>query len=120
MNQQPRIVGWRLLTPPCRLSEAQGGGTMLARLTLQLGPLVIRGFMLCVKDDGTAFLRPPRTYDRKARVFFHGGPEREAIIDEALSLIHAAYQKGAENAVPPLATAPKTQETVYDNASCPA
>jgi len=78
-----------------------------AVLTIEIGPLLIAGVRLCQNPAGEFFIKPPTTPGRGARLVFRGGPDRDALLQRAASMLHAMEPHRA--AVTPLAPAPQSE-----------
>jgi hypothetical protein len=70
------IVGFELNTPPFRV----GNMMLVAAFTLQTGAVVLPGWALAVKDDGTVKLLMPRG-DRAYRCRFVSKDDAERCLD---------------------------------------
>ncbi len=96
----PSILGFRLadqLPPP-------GVEGTVATLTVEYGPFILMGVRLCRKAGGLPYLKPPYVKNEGDRLVMRAGPERDALLVEAVTLLRGFLE--ARAAATPLATAP--------------
>lgn len=106
----PRITGFRYPYP------APPPGTVgpLAILTVEYGPLLISGVRLFCSENGALSLQPPKLRAMHDRIVFRGGPERQAVLDQARQMFAGVIE--SRSAETPVATAPR-QESHDDDPS---
>ncbi len=99
----PAIVGFRLPEGPRAADD-----DLRAVITVEFGALLIAGVKLCQNPGGDYFIKTPQPATKGARIVFRGGPERDALVTRAATMLHAMAPH--RPAVTPLATAPEFLE----------
>lgn len=105
------------MTPPAVLAvhlvlpgPPSGREAQIAKVTLQCGPWLIKGMGLFQKENGGHYFKGPPMRSSEDRVVLENGPERSAMLAQAVAM-YCAMTEVHRAAVPPFAPAPEAPET---------
>ena len=96
MTMAPSITGFRIASSP---RPGTNGVICVAKLTLEWGPLLVKGLRLCQSAEGALFFQQPRMEFPDDRVVLRAGPERDALLAEARNML-ASCGPGGRGASP--------------------
>ncbi len=100
------VLAIRLVMPEPSVDQE----SLVATLTVEVSPWLIRGMRLFRKPDGTHYLKGPMMRVADDRVVLHRGLERDTLLRQSVAM-YRAMADVHRAAVPPFAPAPELESS---------